>query len=177
MLNFFHTICVRSILTGGTMEQWVRVAAWAPEDTPNEPLPLKLAPGSATGFVGVHKAGKMYEARKWVKGKGTRVVFKSDDPRMCAWVLARLDIYPCELPSPKKKLLAGTNATARKRASDARAPLSPRRFNASCKRVQETCASEPSKQQKSARASEPEARPVVPDGQTDEWFASMCFVP
>ena len=84
------------------MEKWLAVEPWAPEDSPTEVLPLKLAPGTGTGFAGVHKAGTKYEARKWVKGKGTRVVYKHDDPRICAWVLARLEIYPCELPSPHK---------------------------------------------------------------------------
>ena len=84
------------------MEAWVPVELWAPADSPEELLPLKLAPGSTTGFVGVHKAGKRFEARKWVTGKGTRVAFKSSDPRECAWVLARLELYPVPLPSPRK---------------------------------------------------------------------------
>ena len=41
----------------GRMEAWVPVELWAPADSPEELLPLKLAPGSTTGFVGVHKAG------------------------------------------------------------------------------------------------------------------------
>ena len=71
------------------MEKWQRVEHWAPDDMPTEVLQLKLAPGSATGFAGVHKADSKYEARKWVKGKGTRVVFRCDNARECAWVLAR----------------------------------------------------------------------------------------
>ena len=67
-----------------------------------EPLHLKLALGTASGYKGVHKAGKKWEARLWVAGRGTRVVWRSDSKEDCAWTLARLELYPCEIPTPKK---------------------------------------------------------------------------
>ena len=87
------------------MERWQVAAAtrpWAHPDYGGEVMHLKLAPGTASGLKGVHKAGKKWEARLWVAGKGTRVVFRSDSPEECAFILARLDIYPCAIPSPKK---------------------------------------------------------------------------
>ena len=86
------------------MLKWQTVECWADANSPwpDEVLALELAPGSTTGYKGVHKVRERYEARVWVKGKGTRVAWRSDCPRECAWTLARLKIYPCELRSPKK---------------------------------------------------------------------------
>ena len=75
---------------------------WSHPAFDNEVMSLKLAPGTASGYKGVHKAGKRWEARLWVAGKGTRVVFRSDSPEECAFVLARLELFPCEIPTPKK---------------------------------------------------------------------------
>ena len=75
---------------------------WAHPDFGGEVMLLKLAPGTASGFKGVHKAGKKWEARRWVAGRGTRVVWRSSSPHECAFILARLELYPCEIPTPKK---------------------------------------------------------------------------
>ena len=71
-------------------------------DLYREVMQLKLAPGTVSGFKGVHKAGKKWEARLWVPGKGTRVVWRDESPKECAYILARLEVFPCQLPSPKK---------------------------------------------------------------------------
>ena len=80
----------------------VATEPWAHPDFNGEVMQLKLAPGTASGLKGVHKAGKRWEARRWVAGRGTRVVWRSDSPKECAFILARLDLYPCEIPTPKK---------------------------------------------------------------------------
>ena len=87
------------------MEAWPVAAATEPFAHPDfggEVMLLKLAPGTASGFKGVHKAGKQWEARLWVSGRGTRVVWRCSSPKECAFILARLEIYPCEIPTPKK---------------------------------------------------------------------------
>ena len=87
------------------MEVWqvaVATEPWAHPDFNGEVMQLKLAPGTASGLKGVHKAGKRWEARRWVAGRGTRVVWRSDSPKECAFILARLDVYPCEIPTPNK---------------------------------------------------------------------------
>ena len=75
---------------------------WAHPDFNGEVMQLKLAPGTASGFKGVHKAGKKWEARRWVAGRGTRVVWRCDSAKEAAFMLARLDVHPCEIPTPKK---------------------------------------------------------------------------
>ena len=75
---------------------------WAHPDFGGEVMQLKLAPGTASGYKGVHKAGKMWEARLWIAGRGTRVVWRGDSAKACAWTLAMLELYPCEIPTPKK---------------------------------------------------------------------------
>ena len=75
---------------------------WAHPDFGGEVMHLKLAPGTVSGFKGVHKAAKKWEARRWVAGRGTRVVWRSSSPHECAFILARLELYPCEIPTPKK---------------------------------------------------------------------------
>ena len=68
-----------------------------------EVMQLKLAPGSKTGFKGVSKVGKKtFQARKWIDGK-VRHVWTSSDPRECAFILARLERYPCLLQSQRKE--------------------------------------------------------------------------
>ena len=61
-------------------------------------FPNRETPGNRN----VHKAGKKCEARLWVAGRGTRVVWRSSSPHECAFILARLELYPCEIPTPKK---------------------------------------------------------------------------
>ena len=75
---------------------------WAHPDFGGEVMHLKLAPGTVSGFKGVHKAAKKWEARRWVAGRGTRVVWRSESAKECAFILARLELYPCEIPTPKK---------------------------------------------------------------------------
>ena len=75
---------------------------WAHPDFGNEVMHLELALGTATGYKGVHKVGLKFEARKWVAGKGTRVVWHSESPEECAFILARLKLYPCNIPTPRK---------------------------------------------------------------------------
>ena len=75
---------------------------WSPPDCPNDVVHLKLAPGTASGYKGVKKNGKKWDARLWVPGKGTRVVWHDESPQMCAYVLRCLELYPCRIHSPKK---------------------------------------------------------------------------
>ena len=53
---------------------------WAHPDFGGEVMHLKLAPGTVSGFKGVHKAAKKWEARRWVAGRGTRVVWPRSAP-------------------------------------------------------------------------------------------------
>ena len=80
----------------------VATEPWAHPDFGGEVMQLKLAPGTASGFKGVHKAGKKWEARLWVAGRGTRVVWRCSSPKECAFILARLELYPSDIPTPKK---------------------------------------------------------------------------
>ena len=80
----------------------VATEPWANPDFSDEVVQLKLAPGTASGYKGVHKAGKKWEARLWIAGRGTRVVWRSDSAKDCAWTLAMLELYPCDIPTPKK---------------------------------------------------------------------------
>ena len=75
---------------------------WAHPDFGGEGMHLKLALGTVSGFKGVHKAAKKWEARRWVAGRGTRVVWRSESAKECAFILARLLVYPCDIPTPKK---------------------------------------------------------------------------
>ena len=87
------------------MEAWPVAAATEPFAHPDfggEVMLLKLAPGTASGYKGVLKAGKKWEARLWIAGRGTRVVWRGDCAKECAWTLAMLELYPCEIPTPKK---------------------------------------------------------------------------
>ena len=87
------------------MEAWpvaVATEPFAHPDFSDEVVQLKLAPGTASGYKGVHKAGKKWEARLWIAGRGTRVVWRGDCAKVCAWTLAMLELYPCEIPTPKK---------------------------------------------------------------------------
>ena len=54
---------------------------WAHPDFGGEVMHLKLAPGTVSGFKGVHKAAKKWEARRWVAGRGTRVVWRSESAK------------------------------------------------------------------------------------------------
>ena len=101
------------------MEAWPVAAATEPFAHPDfggEVMQLKLAPGSTSGFKGVHKAGKKWEARRWVAGRGTRVVWRSSSPHECAFILARLNVYPCEIPTPKKGRAKPGEGQVRRRA-------------------------------------------------------------
>ena len=80
----------------------VSTMPWAHPEFNGEVMQLKLAPGTKSGFKGVHKAGKKWEARLWVAGRGTRVVWRGNSAKECAFFLARLEVYPCEIPTPKK---------------------------------------------------------------------------
>ena len=75
---------------------------FAHPDFGGEVMQVKLAPGTKSGFKGVHKAGNKWEARLWVASRGTRVVWRCSSPKECAFILARLELYPCEIPTPKK---------------------------------------------------------------------------
>jgi len=57
-------------------------------------VPLVPAPGTASGYKRVKKVNsKTYQACRTVGGK-QRHVWTSDDPRECAYVLARLELEP-----------------------------------------------------------------------------------
>ena len=67
----------------------------------DEVMQLTLAPGTASGYKGVHKAGKKWEARLWIAGRGTRVVWRCASKVQCAFILAYLEVHPCDVPTPK----------------------------------------------------------------------------
>ena len=108
----------------------------------------KTAPGSASGFKGVSQFGKKWRARGWVAGKGMRTVWVASTPEEAAWMLARWHHHPCELPRPQSKPFYGTNGLERKSDGEERAPLSPRRLNASAAHRDEQRPNEPAKRLK-----------------------------
>ena len=83
----------------------VAAAATEPDAHPDfggRVVHLKLAPGTATGYKGVKKNGKRFDARLWVPGKGIRVVWNGATAKECAAILAMLELEPCAIPTPKK---------------------------------------------------------------------------
>ena len=98
---------------------------------PGESWWCETAPGTASGFKGVQRFDKQWRARVWIKGKGTRTVCTASTAKEAAWLLARWRHYPCELSSPEKRPGKGSNGTGRSSDAGARAPLSPRRLDAS----------------------------------------------
>ena len=58
------------------------------------PVSLVLAPGTASGYKRVKKInGRTFQAQRTVGGTQQHV-WTSDDPRECAYVLARLELEP-----------------------------------------------------------------------------------
>ena len=75
---------------------------WASSLFDGKPMPLVLAPGTASGFKRVIKVdNNTYAARRTVGGK-LQHLWSSDDPRECAYVLARLELEPCSVEDIKK---------------------------------------------------------------------------
>ena len=67
-----------------------------------KPMQLVLAPGSVSGYKRVIKVSDgTFSARRTVAGKQQHV-WSSDDPRDCAYVLARLELEPCSEEAIKK---------------------------------------------------------------------------
>ena len=57
-------------------------------------MPLVLAPGTASGYKRVKKVNNQtFQAQRTVGGKQQQV-WVSDEPRECAYVLARLELEP-----------------------------------------------------------------------------------
>ena len=139
---------------------------------PGESWWCTTAPGTASGFKGVQLFGKQWRARVWIKGKGTRTICTASTAKEAAWLLARWHHYPCELPSPEKQPDKASNGMGRSSDGEERAPLSPRRLNASSQRVVVPRPCESGKRQKCA-VSEPEARPSVPV----DWETRFSYVP
>ena len=74
---------------------------------------LVPAPGTASGYRRVKKVNlKTYQACRTVGGK-QRHVWTSDDPRECAYVLARLELEPLS----EEDIKAACKAAAKQRAS------------------------------------------------------------
>ena len=97
------------------MEAWqvaVATEPWANPDFSDEVVQLKLAPGTASGYKGVHKAGKKWEARLWIAGRGTRVVWRDDSAKVCAWTLAMLELYVRDPDAQEGPSEAGRGAGA-----------------------------------------------------------------
>ena len=120
----------------------------------------------------MQRFGKQWRARVWIKGKGTRTVCTASTAKEAAWLLARWHHYPCELPSPEKQPDKASNEMGRSSDGEERAPLSPRRLDASSQRVVVSRHCESGKRQKCA-VSESEARPSVPV----DWETRFSYVP
>ena len=69
---------------------------------PAEPSPFSRFPVFRIEQKTRDGSQKKWEARRWVAGRGTRVVWRSESAKECACILARLELYPCEIPTPKK---------------------------------------------------------------------------
>ena len=121
--EFFVRTCEFFVRTSGMADLPVVYPVaqlWAHPDFGNEVMLLKLAFGTASGFKGVHWAGGKWEARLTVTGKGTRVVWRCDSPKECAFILARLAVFPCDIPTPKKgRARPGEGVVRRLRSSAA----------------------------------------------------------
>ena len=97
-------------------ERW----AWCCE--PDVPMELVLATGTVTGYKGVIKVtDQTFAARRKVNGK-LQHLWSSDDPRECAYVLARLELEPLseEAIRSARKELAKVRAEARRRERNRR---------------------------------------------------------
>jgi len=80
------------------------------------PVPLVLAPGTASGYKRVKKVNaKTYQACRTINGK-QRHVWTSEDPRECAYVLARLELEPLSEEAIKAACKAAAKERAQSRA-------------------------------------------------------------
>lgn len=65
---------------------------WEPEVGTFGKLPLRLKPGTKSGYQGVHKVKKKtFQARRVIGGK-LRHVYTHDDPRYCSYILVAADM-------------------------------------------------------------------------------------
>jgi len=92
-------------------------------------VPLVPAPGTASGYKRVKKVNsKTYQACRTVGGKQQHV-WTSEDPRECAYVLARLELEPLSEEEIKTACKAAAKDRAKWRALTRRWEQLGRRFD------------------------------------------------
>ena len=97
-------------------------------------VPLVPAPGTASGYRRVKKVNfKTYQACRTVGGK-QRHVWTSEDPRECAYVLARLELEPLSEEEIKETCKAAAKERASARAFKRKVDVLGRRIDALQKR-------------------------------------------
>ena len=129
---------------------------------------LVPAPGTASGYKRVKQINsKTYQACRTVGGKQQHV-WTSEDPRECAYVLARLELEPLSEEEIKEACKAAAKERAKHRAADRKRAEVSRRIHATYnayivkpKRAQEA--------RERARMEEKACR----DREADEWYASL----
>ena len=95
----------------------------APPYWPDQPpLPVEMAPGTVSGFKGVHKVRDgLFQVRVHVAGKGKRVLCTAATAIEAAYIRARQGRNPCPVPSPAKQREArGTGSKREKNRAAAR---------------------------------------------------------
>ena len=94
------------------------------------PVGLVLAPGTASGYKRVKKiTDDCFQACRTVGGKQQHV-WTSDDPRECAYVLARLELDPCAEEDIKRACKEAAKERTQMRASKRKRAELSRRIHA-----------------------------------------------
>ena len=107
---------------------------WASPHFDGMPMQLVPAPGTASGYKRVKKIDEgTFAAYRTVAGKQQHV-WTSDDPRDCAYVLARLELEPCSEEAIKEACKAFAKERAQLRAVKRKRDELSRRIDAMHKR-------------------------------------------
>ena len=105
---------------------------WACPLFDGKPMPLVLAPGTASGYKRTKKIDDTTFAAYRTVGGRQQHVWTSEDPRECAYVLARLELEPCSEEAIKKACKEAAKERARERALKRRLDAVGRRIDVLC---------------------------------------------
>ena len=112
-----HVSCV--IIPSRTRARQVMASVLlpAPPYWPDQPpLPVEMAPGTVSGFKGVHKVRDgLFQVRVHVAGKGKRVLCTAATAIEAAYIRARQGRHPCPVPSPAKQREARRTGSKREK--------------------------------------------------------------
>ena len=141
---------------------------WSPPDTNLTPMKLVVAPDTASGFRKVAKINEhTFQARRKVNGK-LQHVWTSNEPRWCAYILARLELEP-HLEEWVKE--------ARKRAAEEKAEWTKIKrqraaLSRKIERMHESLVAAPKRREEELKQRAAEAK-ACREREADEWYANL----